>query len=239
MVGTTGDRSLRMGSSSMANLSISSQVTTKSAVWNEPANRRMPAFQQAVQNLLKETREPDAEATIRHLAKSSPIYGGVLRREFMNLCLIGQKPCSAVLNWPILRVAKLAEHIPGKIGRHRSKLFLSVNGFALLDHMAQKYPRFTPYWDLFQSDKVRKQAAIFLSIRNLGGVPQVVRDIQDHNETEQAKIAAKELANKLEKKSLAMQQQAYEQALLPQNTYGWSAGTANQGVLGGFLGPFT
>lgn len=145
--------------------------------------RRMKPFNKAVLALCKASNEPNTEDMIKYFGNLSPLYGNALRSEMLELCLAAQKPrsVSGLRHWMVLFRARLLEKIPFKAGKTATRYFLSNSGFGLMDHLAERYKRFTPYWELFQSQQVRDMAALFLTCRGLNVVPPIVEEAAAFN----------------------------------------------------------
>ncbi len=144
---------------------------------------------------------------IKAVGNSSPIYNGSLRDEALILLMVSQSimPYSRVSKFgtnhstPILLYAGLFNnmpHIPGIKSRH---VFLSRIGFDLIDHWADKYKRFTPYYDAFVNKKIRDKANQFGVAHELGIVPVEIKQIVDINTELDKKLLKREKTFNIQK----------------------------------------
>ena len=140
-----------------------------------------------VSNLKRNARPMgNIENIIKAVGNSSPIYNNALRNEPLVLLMAAQSvvKLGTIVRYSngtayILQSHDLLETIPFIPGVQSTRVFLSYKGFQLIDHWAEKYKRFRPYYDAFVNEDIRGKAKEYSVIRAIGGVHKDVKEIEE------------------------------------------------------------
>lgn len=169
------------------------------------------------------------EEAVQMFGDYNPIYAGKPKK--LAYWLLNGAAGRTTFNGRLI-AAGLAYATPSLIGVRKTGTMTSYVGLGLLDHWAERFPRFKPFVDAFVTQKMRRKIASDCYDFSLGVYPKDWRDAEVKNKDllikwearEYRKMKKQEAANKqlehMQKMTLlAQQQSAMQQQYLSQQMY--------------------
>lgn len=163
------------------------------------------------------------DVAIQHLGDYNPIYGGTPKKLAMALLMSAANP-SRFGGAYALHSVGLVYPYPSLVGVRRMRHRTSVAGLALLDHWAEKFPKFKPFVDAYVTSKDRKKITAECYDLAMGVRPLSFIAADAKNE-----VYAKRAEEKRKKEQLIRAQKdamykAYAQGKLPHT---WSSSSSS------------
>lgn len=187
----------------------------------------------------------DAQHLIDIFGKLKPIYNG-RPQKWMHIILNACPADNAGMSkrgWNMLHTgfhAGLFYKVPLVPTKARTKFRVTMAGVRLLDHWAEKHPKFRPFLDAYLPVKARNQIAADCVDFMLGTEPARLKKLREKSAAEMAKIMIKQQSQVY---SPALWNVAHQQQMIKAQQYYWTAQQqlANQGLPPNVLlnNPFT
>jgi hypothetical protein len=187
------------------------------------------------------------EEAVQIFGDYNPIYAGKPKK--LAYWLLNGAAGRTTFNGRLIG-AGLAYATPSLIGVRKTGTMTSYVGLGLLDHWAEKFPRFKPFVDAFVTSKMRRKIASDCYDFSLGVYPKDWRDAEvknkellikwearEYRKMKKQEAANKELAARQQAMTLLAQQGALNQQYAAQQMYRTALGepqSQSQLVLGGY-----